>query len=215
MNVCIVIVVTSTSARAVNPRGEGARLRDEILRATDALLVDRPAEQLTLRAIAREAGITAPAIYRHFADRDAIVRAVVDVAFADLRAALLEGLERGETPIERLRGTCAAYLAFARERPQPYRLMLGGVWDAAAAMREGDPTGLRSLGLDALEVVELAMQACIDAGASTRTDAHAAAVALWVGLHGLAELRRTATLFPWDDGVADDLVDRLAGIAAA
>ncbi|MFM2475436.1 TetR/AcrR family transcriptional regulator, partial [Burkholderia cenocepacia] len=185
--ICIVIAV-SASTRSVNPRGEGARLRDEILRATDALLVDRPAERLTLRAIAREAGITAPAIYRHFPDRDAIVRAVVDVAFEELRAALVAGRAAGATPVDALRGTCDAYLAFARDRPQPYRLMLGGVWDASAAMVEGDPTGLRELGLDALEVVVEAMQACIDAGASRRTDARRAAVELWVGLHGLAEL---------------------------
>ncbi|WP_144718901.1 TetR/AcrR family transcriptional regulator [Agrococcus jejuensis] len=204
---------SASTPRSVNPRGEGARLRDEILRATDALLVDRAAEQVTLRAIARQAGITAPAIYRHFADRDAIVRAVVDVAFADLRAALEAGRASRDEPLGRLRGACDAYLAFAAEHPQQYRLMLGGVWDAAAAMREGDPTGLRELGLDAFQVVVDAVQECIDAGASSRADARAAAASLWAGLHGLAELRRTATLFPWPDDVARDLVDRLAAVA--
>ena len=64
-----------TPTRTRNPRGSGTRLRDEIIDASIALIdeTDDPAA-LTLRGIARQAGITAPSIYRHFADLAAIHR---------------------------------------------------------------------------------------------------------------------------------------------
>ena len=77
-----------TTPRPRNPRGTGDRLRDEILIAAEELLRDMPGEALTLRAVARAAGITAPSIYRHFIDREAIIRAVVDRAFDELERTL-------------------------------------------------------------------------------------------------------------------------------
>ena len=72
------------STRDRNRRGEGGRLREEILQAaTDLLERGGNAEAVTLRAIAREVGISAPSIYGHFEDREAIVSAVIDNAFSD------------------------------------------------------------------------------------------------------------------------------------
>lgn len=57
-------------ARAVNPRGQGPRLRQDILDAATALLGREPAVAVTLRAIARQAGVAAPSIYAHFPHRE-------------------------------------------------------------------------------------------------------------------------------------------------
>ena len=55
-----------------------------------------------------------------------------------------------------------------------------------------------------------ALRECVSTGRSGSTAPAADAVALWVGLHGLAHQRVVAPLFPWPDAMADRLVDPLA-----
>src|SRR4051812_11305000 len=79
----------TVAGRARNRRGEGSRLRDEIVDAAVGLLDETGDERvLTLRSIARQAGIAAPSIYRHFPDQPAIMLAVVRAAFDELNETL-------------------------------------------------------------------------------------------------------------------------------
>ncbi|WP_369069573.1 TetR/AcrR family transcriptional regulator [Kineococcus terrestris] len=195
--------------RTRNPRGEGSRLRGEILDAARELLQEGSGA-VTLRAVARAAGISAPSIYRHFEDVDAVLRAVVDEAFADLARRLREAAAGASTPVGRLVAVCEGYLDFAREQPQRYRLMFGGVWDASAGADEAQRAERAGMGMDAFAVLVERLAECVEAGASTSADVPADAVALWVGLHGLADLRTTTPLFPWPEGLADSLVRSLS-----
>src|SRR5580692_10012112 len=96
-------------ARERNRRGEGARLRDDILTAATELLERTGSEEaVTLRAVARQVGISAPSIYAHFADREAIVDAIVDGAFGDFNAAIEAAVRAAAGPLARLREGCAA-----------------------------------------------------------------------------------------------------------
>src|SRR3954462_12715273 len=120
--------MATTPSRSRNRRGEGARLRDEIVAAAAALLEETGTEQaVTLRAVARRVGIAAPSIYAHFADRQAILLAVVQGAFAELAEAL-RATQTGtdappeDDPVAQLRAACTAYLDFAATRPQRYRV---------------------------------------------------------------------------------------------
>lgn len=201
---------TTATRRTPNPRGEGSRLRGEIVAAATVLLQEGSAASVTLRAVARGAGITAPAIYRHFPDVDAILRAVVDAAFDDLEQQLRAAGEGREDPVDRLHAVCRGYLAFADQHPERYRLMLGGAWDAAAGADEGQRADRSRIGLDAFQVLVDGIADCARAGASASVDAFADATGLWVGVHGLAGLRQTASLFPWPEGLVDDLVTTLA-----
>ncbi|MFI6990478.1 TetR/AcrR family transcriptional regulator [Nonomuraea wenchangensis] len=84
--------------RGRNRRGEGARLRADILTAATGLL-DRGGERaLTLRAVAREAGVTAPSIYLHFPGRPAILLAVVHAAFAELARRIEAAVTDADAP---------------------------------------------------------------------------------------------------------------------
>ncbi|WP_068798328.1 TetR/AcrR family transcriptional regulator [Pseudonocardia sp. HH130630-07] len=200
----------TTSPRTRNPRGEGSRLREEIVAAAADLLEHGTATAVTLRAVARAAGITAPSIYRHFADVEAILRGVADDAFAELREDLRRAQDRaGERPVHRLLEICRCHLDFARSRPERYRLMFGGARNAADGH---GPAGRAPAGRDAFVVLVDAVSACIAARESTSTDAHADATALWVGLHGLAGLREATPPFPWPPGLEDRLVRTLARI---
>jgi AcrR family transcriptional regulator len=207
--------MATAPARRRNRRGEGARLRDEIVTAAAALLEETGSEDaVTLRAVARRVGISAPAIYAHFADREAILQAVVAEAFAELAAATGEAAAGRADPLERLRAVCAAYLAFAEERPHRYRVLF------ARHRREGtvamtEPKAAEELlGAEAFAALVDAVGACVEAGCSRSADPVHDATALWVGLHGYATLRASVPAFPWPapQALLATLVDRLARV---
>src|SRR5271154_1884030 len=98
--------------RAPNPRGEGVKLREEILDAARALVEEGGEQAVTLRSVARRVGIAAPSIYAHFADPDAILSVLVDEAFDELQGVVSSAMESVDDPIARLRAATAAYLDF-------------------------------------------------------------------------------------------------------
>src|SRR5689334_11486362 len=105
-------------ARTRNPRGEGTRLRDEIVDGALHLVDAGGPEAVTLRAVAREVGISAPSIYDHFADREAILAAAVQHGFAQLTAELEAARAGTDDPVAALDAGCAAYVRFAERNPQ-------------------------------------------------------------------------------------------------
>jgi AcrR family transcriptional regulator len=189
--------------RERNRRGEGGKLRDDILAGATQLLEQAGNEEaVTLRAVARQVGISAPSIYAHFADREAIVDAIVDGAFADFNAAIYAAIHAASGPLERLRAGCAAYLRFADERPNRYRLLFER--QILINAPEGPAPAIRTESFDALV---RCVQDCIDAGISASTDPQLDSKAIWVGLHGYATLHALVGGFPWPD--TDVLLDRL------
>jgi AcrR family transcriptional regulator len=194
-----------TNERRRNRRGEGTKLRDDIIAAATTLLERTGVEEsVTLRSVAREVGIAAPSIYAHFPDREAILIAVVSAAFDDLRDALADISPRDD-PVEALLAGCRAYARFAVDRPTRYRVLFGRTRSGPA------PEAAR---LDVFQVLVDAIAACVAAGRSDSTDPFADAVALWSAMHGAVSLRAAAPRFPWpplDDSV-DDLVRRLARV---
>ena len=208
----------ATGPRERNRRGQGGRLRTDIVVAAAELLDEAGNEQaVTLRAVARRVGIAAPSIYAHFPDRQAILLAVVQDAFAELAEAIHASVAvgAGGGPADRLRAACLAYLDFATTRPQRYRVMFGGLWNAADALDSAAVTAaeVTELGQDALGVFITELDACVAAGSSTSTDTVADAIALWLGLHGLAHQRAVTAAFPWPADITERLITSLAHLA--
>lgn len=199
--------------RTRNARGDGARLREEIMAAATRLLEVQPAEAIALRAIAREAGITAPSIYRHFATVGDVLRAVVEATF-DVLEDRLRRASTGDSAVARLRSVCASYLSFAEENPEQYRLLFGGAWNAADLPADADAerSERADIGLATFAVLVEGITDCVEEGSSTSADPASDAAGLWVGLHGFASLRRTTPLFPWPPHLVDDLVSSLAHV---
>jgi AcrR family transcriptional regulator len=200
------------AVRQRNRRGEGGKLRDDILAGATALLERTGNEEaVTLRAVAREVGISAPSIYSHFPDgREAIVEAVVDGAFADFNTAIEDAsnaaIAAGAGPRERVRAGCAAYLRFAAERPNRYRLMFERQHRIG-----GDVPDVQIAGFDLLVS---SIQDCVAAGISVSTDPARDATAIWLALHGYATLPARLPMFPWPepDALLDRIIDGLAQI---
>ncbi|MFI6908945.1 TetR/AcrR family transcriptional regulator [Nonomuraea sp. NPDC050394] len=111
--------MTRTRAR----RGEGALLREDILRAAEDLLAGSGTEEaLTLRAVATRAGISTPSVYLHFADKEALLEAVCLRVWDEL-ARLFRENDHGD-PFRAL-GRCGrAYARFALAHPVQYRVLL-------------------------------------------------------------------------------------------
>ncbi len=126
-----------------NPRGQGARLTQDIVAGALAL-IERTgsAEAVTLRAVAREAGIAAPSIYAHFPDRDAVLMAVVARIFDELTEAIEQGKEAvGQDPAGRLVAGCEAYVAFGLEHPARYGVLFSRQRPAAPDYCKPVPIG--------------------------------------------------------------------------
>lgn len=199
------------SPRRPNRRGEGQRLRRDIVLAATGLLQETGDEEaVTLRAVARAAGIAAPSIYAHFPSPAAIVGAVVAETFAALIAALRAAREGIDDPVDRLSAQCYGYLRFAREHPGLYRVLF------ARSRRVGPPGGrspaesaqeaavardavIVDAGTPAIMLLVDAIAACVTAGRSASQDPWLDAVALWSMLHGYSSLSISNPEFPWPD----------------
>ncbi|VVJ16325.1 Transcriptional regulator [Amycolatopsis camponoti] len=201
----------SAATRTRNRRGEGGRLREDIVDAAVELLDETGDESaVTLRSVARRVGIAAPSIYRHFPDQPAIMLAVVQQAFDELEARLRAALDTAKDPRPRLFAVCNAYLGFAQHRPGRYRTMFGGLWMPDLAQGSLTESDMLALGQGCLELITGALADCVAAGEATSTDPSADAIALWLGIHGLAHQRAATVAFPWPPDIAERIITALA-----
>jgi len=210
-------------ARERNRRGEGARLRDDILAAAAELLERTGSEEaVTLRAVARQVGISAPSIYAHFPDREAIVLAAVVRIFDELAEAIRRGAgAAGDDPVDHLVAGCEAYVRYGLAHPVRYAVLFARHRTPPPAYckpvtlgPEGRP--VLEFGAEAFALLVQAIDDCVRAGASASTDVVADATAVWVALHGTVSLRTTLPGFPWPDppGFVRHLVLSLAHVTA-
>ena len=184
--------------RQPNPRGQGERLRAELVEAASQLLEGLDSEEsLSLRAVARQAGVAPQSVYLHFADKHALLSAVFEVRFADLIERLRATVDAGDPPLDRLRALCLAYCAYAQRHPGHYRVLFGTPGAPGWPVEELH-------GMPALALLQDALRACVG---RARPDIERVTICLWAGLHGLVTLRRDRPSFPWPD--LDDLIDTL------
>jgi AcrR family transcriptional regulator len=206
--------MTVRKSRPRNARGEGDRLRGEVVEAASALIAENGARALTLRAIARRVGITAPAIYTHFEDLDEVLEAVVDSTFEALADYLREAGLGHDDPVDRLRAYCHAYVEFGRDRPLQYAILFSRAVELPPADSQKALENLQ--GGEAFAILLEALQECVDAGVSQSTQPLDDAIAVWVGLHGYVGLHAAVPDFPWppSDTLLDVLIDRLARLTS-
>jgi AcrR family transcriptional regulator len=189
------MLAVSTSEKSGYHHGD---LRAALLAAAMGML--EAGDPFSLRAVAREAGVSTAAPYRHFADRDALESALAAQGLRDLKADLTEGREPPSSP-EDLGELAVAYVAFALRRPALFRLMFGNACDAGSDER------VQAAG----EIHELLRAAA--RRAFPGADAEALAAAGWALAHGMAYLHLDGKLpAESDEQVADRVRAALTAI---
>jgi AcrR family transcriptional regulator len=139
-------------------RSATERRRDELLEAADRVVM-REGPGASMNAIAAEAGITKPILYRHFGDKGGLYRALAvrhtDALLGALRAALNAPAGRRE----RVEATLDTYLSAIEIRPQVYRFLMHPAEDGPGTGRGFDVGRhsaplLRRLGEELAEVID-------------------------------------------------------------
>jgi AcrR family transcriptional regulator len=163
-------------------------LRRALLDAGLALLAERGVDGFTLREVARRAGVSHAAPSHHFGDRGGLIRAIVAESFELLGDGLAEAASgAGDDPIDRIDAMGLAYVEFALDNPERYRLMFRTELSQAGTSEA--PTDADAAGGGAFATLMAAVQDAADQGLlRDGVDAGAAAVTAWASVHGLASL---------------------------
>jgi AcrR family transcriptional regulator len=148
------------SAKAETPYHHGA-LREALLQAAERILERDGLAGLTLRAVAREAGVSHAAPTHHFGDLTGLISELAAVGFRQFNAAMASSSEAATTPLARALARPKAYVAYAQAHPGMYGIMFrterldysrpslheaaeasfAGLTNAIAAMRHEPITG--------------------------------------------------------------------------
>jgi AcrR family transcriptional regulator len=170
------------------------------------LFVERGVDNVTLAEIAAEVGCRAPALYRYFQNKEALLLAVHNDGFRRMYSYKLDAAEAaGASAFERLRLGGLTYVRFAMEHPQLYELMF---LDRAphrhlrALKAAHDPAG-EDYALRSQQFLSASIRACQEEGYLCGLDPDIAAFTFWSVVHGAASLAlRQRVPFPDIDSEA-------------
>ena len=167
-------VLTASKGTPKGADGRGYHhgdLRNGLLQAAREILEAESLAALTLRAVARKAGVSHAAPYRHFPNHEALLVQLSVEGFDELRAAITEAAKAQGGESDKIATIGAAYMRFVAQRPALARLMFGG----QLPNRDQFP----ALGLKADSIGE-------EIGAALHDSA--LGLAVWASVHGLAML---------------------------
>jgi len=171
-------------------------LRKSLIAEGLRLLAERDAESLSLREVARAAGVSATSVYRHFPDKEALMTALALEGLARLGAAQRAAADAVGGGEAGFRETGRAYVRFALANPALFRLIF-----ASPALAPAKAAGGLESEADTLLQANAARAAAKDGG-----EAAIRAVQAWALVHGLAMLMLDGQV-PMDE----TLIDRAIG----
>lgn len=164
-------------------RGEGDKLRIDILDAAEELLAQAGSpDAVSMREIARRVGVSPPAIYLHFEDKDQLFFECCNRRFSEMADRMRRASEGMDSAMDRLEAMGRAYVEFGLSRGEQYEVMLLG--------KHPDHLGPEEMlelpGAQALTMVAAAVADGVASGElRPDLDPMATAVALWATTHGL------------------------------
>lgn len=184
---------TPREAPLLPRRRRGADARRAILDAAESLLLRHGLEAVSIRRVAQRSGYTAPTLYHHFGDKNGLIDAALEERFREAHA-VMAAIPRGADAARYLRDMARAFIRFALENPDHYRLLTTKRRHTA-----GVPSAEASR-----ELVKDALAELLREGTLATPDLEVAFQILWAVLHGLISLHLVR---PDDYELADDLVE--------
>jgi AcrR family transcriptional regulator len=188
-----------------------ADLKQTLLDAAVALIAEVGPQAFTLREVARRAGVSHNAPYRHFQDKDDLLSAVAAQGFDRLTESMRRAMKHSHTAAERLRLAGRGYVKFALQWPQHILVMFDG--PRPAELRpEYDAAAQR-----AFETLLEAITAVQAEGRLPPGDPRKFAFASWAAVHGLAKLAIGGQLpyAPKDTLALADYLTQVLGLGMA
>lgn len=166
-------------------------LRRTVIETAIGMLHEDKGWQFTLREVARRAGVSHAAPYKHFPDKAALLAEMALIGFDRLREALTKAKPRRSKSLrDEFFAMARAYLRFGKSNPALYRLMFSG--DAAKA----PDVHLSERALAAFSVlIELLEQGQAE-GVLRKRDVRGQATACWAQIHGITMLSIDGLLLP-------------------
>ncbi|MGW0180672.1 TetR/AcrR family transcriptional regulator [Nocardia sp. NPDC003345] len=159
-------------------------LRDELLAASLRLIETEGIAAVSLRRVAREAGVSPGAPYHHFADRAALLADLATQGFRLLAGQLTAARTAAAAPDEALVAICHSYIRFAQDQPGYFRLM----FRPELSQPDKHPD-TRAAGEAAFDVLAEAVRDCVTAGTLEPERAQSVTITIWALGHGMASLR--------------------------
>lgn len=194
---------------------ERVALQKKIIDAGREILVSEGQAALTMRRLAEEIEYTPGALYAHFADKDALVRAICQTDFLAF-GSHFQSAQKVADPIERLRELARVYARFALEHPAQYKILF--VLDALPNVKHDGVVEFGNPEQDAYAVLELAVEDAIAAGHFRRYADRPQLVAqsLWAAMHGVVSIEiRRAEDMPIAFEPIDDRVETMCSVMIA
>jgi AcrR family transcriptional regulator len=186
-------------------RGEGHTRREEILQAAKELFLELGYEATTIRRIADRVGVSAPALYLYFQDKEQMMLALCDQTFAVLIESITEIENTVTDPRERIRRFGEAYLKFGLAHPDEYKLIFLGtnipesVRKLGHRMPTDDPTRPGIGGALVFQRLVTMLVEAKEGGLKLNYPPDTCAELCWMGIHGVVAALILKPDFPWSN----------------
>jgi AcrR family transcriptional regulator len=176
-------------------------LREDILEVSRTLLVKDGFGKMSMRKIAKRAGVSATSIYLHFQNKDELLLALIESSIAKLAEALNENLADSDDSITKLEKMAQSFVTFALENPQEYEIIYMVRPEEMPKFPKEKFQQIRKI----YELLAGILSEGVSKGSLKVEDPLMSAYTLWAQLHGVASViisQRLDTRIPSDEFVS-------------